>query len=201
MSIGPLETIHGVYVHGRRCGVLATMLADLVPPASRVLDVGCGDGQVAHAIEQLVSARITGIDTQIRPDCRIPAFPFDGEKIPYPDRAFDVVMFVDVLHHADDPLELLCEGARVASRFVLIKDHLCDGPFARQTLAFMDRVGNARHGVASPGHYLSHEQWMSAFTAADLRPAHFTTDVPLYPFWASWLFGRRLHFIGQMAVR
>ena len=55
-------------------------------------------------------------------------------------------MFVDVLHHTDDPMVLLREAGRVASGFVLIKDHTQNGILAGRRLRFMDWVGNARHG-------------------------------------------------------
>ena len=34
----------------------------------------------------------------------MPVETFDGKTIPYGDGSFDVVMFVDVIHHADPPM-------------------------------------------------------------------------------------------------
>jgi len=63
---------------------------------------------------------------------------FDGKSIPYGDGSFDVVMFVDVIHHADQPMTLLREAARVARQAILIKDHLVEGTLAYLTLQLMD---------------------------------------------------------------
>ena len=44
---GIVGTLHQTLVFGRRARVLSDQLAALVPPAARILDVGCGDGRSA----------------------------------------------------------------------------------------------------------------------------------------------------------
>ncbi len=85
---------------------------------------------------------ITGVDLIVRPETHVPVTPFDGNRI-----SFDVVMFVDILHHTEDPETLLAEARRVASQAVVLKDHTRDGIRAGSTLRFMDGVGNAPHGI------------------------------------------------------
>src|SRR5207244_11235162 len=53
--------------------------------------------------------------------------PFDGDTIPYEDGSFDVALLVDVVHHADHPLELLSEARRVARSCLVIKDQTLEG--------------------------------------------------------------------------
>src|SRR5205085_9858791 len=132
--------------------------ARLIPQSASTLDVGCGDGQLAsEIIRSRPDLSFKGIDVLVRPESAIPVSAFDGAHIPFPDCSFDVVMFSDVLHHTDDPLVLLREAARVARRSIVIKDHLIKGLLARPTLAFMDRVGNRRHGVPLPYNYWPHD--------------------------------------------
>ena len=50
---------------------------------------------------------ITGIDVLVRDHTHIPVVKFDGTSIPFPDRSFDTLVFVDVLHHTNDPVLLL----------------------------------------------------------------------------------------------
>ena len=50
---------------------------------------------------------LQGLDVLPRAESHIPVRMFDGEHIPYPDKSFDVVLFVDVLHHTSDALALL----------------------------------------------------------------------------------------------
>jgi SAM-dependent methyltransferase len=194
-----IEDVHARFVHGRRVRTLVAHVAPLIPAGARVLDVGAGDGHIAAA---LMAARpdldVRGIDPLVRPDALIPVQAFDGATIPFADSSFDAVLFIDVLHHTADPLHLLREGKRVARQFLVVKDHLCDGFLAARTLRFMDVVGNRRHGVALPYHYLSTTEWDRAFRAAGLRRDFETRRLALYPWPASWLFDRSLHFVARL---
>jgi len=192
--------LHEKLVFGRRVRVLAHHLAALIPPQARVLDVGCGDGTVDQLIaQQLPGVSIEGIDVLVRATAKIHVQPFDGVRIPHADASFDVVMFVDVLHHTDDPLLLLQEAQRVG-KIILVKDHFRKGFLAGPTLRFMDWVGNARHGVALPYNYWSETQWDDAIRMVGLRQLDKIVSLGLYPLPASWVFERRLHFISRFAA-
>jgi SAM-dependent methyltransferase len=99
----------------------------------------------------------------VRERSHIPVAPFDGQVIPYGDASFDGVMFVDVLHHTQDQIILLREAARVARKVIVIKDHSLNGLFAGPTLRLMDKIGNARHGVALPYNYWPRQKWLNTF--------------------------------------
>jgi SAM-dependent methyltransferase len=196
-----IDRIHESYVEGRRASRLADHLADLLPRGSRVLDVGCGDGALAQLIlTKRPDVSLRGIDVLIQPEPAIPVEPFDGRSIPHPDGSFDAVMFVDVLHHTEDPRVLLREAQRVSGGLVLIKDHTANGMLARPTLGFMDRVGNVRKGVGLTYNYWSRRQWMDAFADLGWRVAEWRSELGTYPPPASWVFGRSLHFIALLRV-
>jgi hypothetical protein len=72
-------------------------------------------------------------------------------------------MFVDVLHHTQDPMVLLREAVQVARKAIVIKDHTLNGFMAGLTLRLLDWVGNARHGVALPYTYRPQQRWWEAF--------------------------------------
>jgi len=193
------EHWHSRFVHSRRVRVLCDNLAPLFPRDSTVLDVGCGDGLLAHLIARArPDLRVSGIDVFTRDSTWIPMATFNGKNVPRSDKSVDVVMFVDVLHHTDDPMILLREAARVARHAVIMKDHTMDGPLAYSTLKFMDDVGNKRHGVALPHNYWPEEKWREAFSTLGLRIADWKPHVGLYPWPASLLFGRRLHFVAKL---
>jgi SAM-dependent methyltransferase len=181
--------------------VLADHVAALIPENARVLDVGSGDGRLGAAIARLrPDTEIRGIDVLARKEPAIATEIFDGETIPFPDASFDALLFLDVLHHTEDPARLLREAARAARTFILIKDHRADGAFASATLRFMDRAGNARHGVALPYNYWRTRTWRETFEALGLEIDVWKPHLALYPAPASWLFDRELHFLARLRV-
>jgi len=193
--------LHQKLVFGRRVRILADRLATRIPASARVLDVGCGDGTIDVLIaSQRPDVSIEGTDVLVRPKTQIPVRQFNGAKLPYPDSDFQVVMFVDVLHHARDPLALLREAARVG-KMILIKDHFCEGFLAGPTLRLMDWVGNAPHGVPLLYNYWSKLQWSEAFREIGLIPSEVAESPRLYPPPASWLFDRGLHFVACLERR
>lgn len=190
---------HEQIVFDRRVRVLADCMAPLLPAGAHVLDVGCGDGTVDVLIGQKrPDVRIEGIDVLVRPQTKIVVTAFDGKTIPFPDGSFDAAMFVDVLHHTDDPLVLLREAARVAPT-IIIKDHCRDGLLAGPTLRFMDYVGNAHHGVVLPYNYWRRRQWDDAFRTLGLTARAWSDRLGLYVWPASLLFDRNLHFVASLS--
>jgi len=128
----------------------------------------------------------------------IPVDAFDGATIPHRDNTFDVVMFVDVLHHTTDPMVLLAEATRCARCYIVIKDHTENGLLARATLRFMDDTGNARHGVTLPYNYWPRRRWQEAFAHLRLEVEAYNGHLGLYPPPATWLFDRSLHFVARL---
>jgi SAM-dependent methyltransferase len=174
--------LHQSFVHPRRVRVIADHASRLVPRDAQVLDVGSGDGLIAAALaERRRDLRIEGIDVLVREDTAIAVMPFDGRVIPRAAGSVDVVTLFDVLHHADDPPALLAEASRVARTCVV------------------DEVGNRRHGVALPHHYLTARQWRGAIDRLGLTPAVWEVGgLGLYPWPASVVFGGRLHVLARL---
>jgi SAM-dependent methyltransferase len=194
-----LNAVHDRVVFRRRVQILSARLAEELGSSGSVLDLGCGDGSIARAIiDQNPGLDIRGMDVLVRPQAHIPVMHFDGLNIPSADRSFDWVMMVDVLHHTDDPRQLISEAARVARRGVVIKDHLREGFGAYTTLRLMDWVGNKGHGVRLPYNYLRRKEWSAIFSDAGIAPISWRESLSLYPFPANLLFDRSLHFIATL---
>jgi len=174
----------------------------MLPRNALVLDVGCGDGLIGRLIlDRRPDISIRGIELFLRPKTHIPVSRFDGKVIPYCEKAFDVVMFVDVLHHTQDPRLLLNEAQRGARKHILIKGHNRDGFAAGPMLRLMDWVGNAPHNVELTYNYWTERRWRSAFSQPQLSVREYRRYLGLYPIPARWLFERRLHFVCALDVK
>jgi SAM-dependent methyltransferase len=132
-----------------------------------LLDIGCGDGVNLRKLAAAANAtRFAGVDVFVRPTATIDVIHYDGHNLPFPDKSFDGVTLVDVLHHCDDAERVLSEALRVATRVVAIKDHFAFGPVTNKMLYWMDLVGNAKDGIFSPGNYLHPDQWVGMIARA-----------------------------------
>jgi len=194
-----VERLHDSCVVGRRAHILSQHLSRVIPEATSVLDVGCGDGLIARLIRhRRPDLELLGIDVLVRPKSFIPVAQFDGKALSYDDASFDCVMFVDVLHHMVDPMTLLREAVRVARKSIIIKDHARDGLLGGLTLRVMDKIGNQRHGVLLPYNYWTTEQWVGAWDQLGLQMNIRMTKLGLYPWPATLIFDRSLHFVARL---
>lgn len=139
---------------------LRTVLRDLGPIDS-LLDFGAGNGWILNQMlttEVLVgSAR--AVDVQRRDRYHMPVELYDGDRLPYEDRAFDASMAVDVIHHCVRPTDALRDIARVTRRFVVLKDHTFQGPFGFLVLSALDEIGNRKFGIPNRYRYQRAFSW------------------------------------------
>jgi SAM-dependent methyltransferase len=197
LGMDAVGAVHGKVVFSRRVDVLASLIARLVP-TGRVIDVGCGDGSIAHRVGELrPDVTLEGFDVLVRKATDIPVREFDGLHLPLGNDSAAACLLVDVLHHAEDPLGLLEECARVAP-VIVVKDHLAHTRLEWRILAVMDWVGNRPHGVVLPYHYYSPGSWDATVAHACLREAVRDRPGRLYPLPFSLVFGGRLHFVSRL---
>ncbi|MEO6396733.1 MAG: methyltransferase domain-containing protein [Devosia sp.] len=186
----------------RRTYVLSRHLAAAIPDGGNVLDLGCGDGQIAYSLMKLrPDLAIEGVDIVPRAKTLVPVRQYDGVTLPYGDKSFDYVTIVDVLHHTQDPVPVMREACRVARKGVVIKDHLREGFLAQATLVVMDWVGNFGDGVPMPCNFLSRSEWQQAFGLSGLQMVTSNERLGIYLPPTSWLCDRQLHFVGLLSPK
>ena len=92
---------------------MALEIARVIPHGSEVLDVGCGNGFIAHHLSAMLTASVIGIDISPGTDAPIDYRQYDGARFPAPDKSFDAVLLCYVLHHAQDISVVLSQIRRV----------------------------------------------------------------------------------------
>lgn len=152
---------------------LTSYVSGLLPPQGPclVLDVGAGDGRLGSLLRDFrPQTNVIALETNLRANLRasIPFVRFDGRRVPLGDRAADVSILSNVLHHAEDPGALLAEVRRVTRRRVIIKDHISCGRLDDLLLGALDVLGNRRFGAPTDAAYLDADGWRDLFAA--VRP-------------------------------
>jgi SAM-dependent methyltransferase len=171
----------------------------MIPECVTVLDVGTGDGWLPSRIGQRrEDLCISGIDVLVREKTHIPVRQFDGTHIPFENNAFDVLLFIDVLHHVRTAEALLRDALRVAKLGVIIKDHCCANAWDRTILSLRDNLANRRHGINLEYNYYSKDAWNHLFCQLDAEIVTRSDKLGLYPWFAKPLFERKLHFIAEI---
>jgi len=92
---------------------MALEVARVLPQRANVLDVGCGNGYIAHHLTGILGSTVVGLDVGKSTAARINYLPYDGRHFPVQDQTFDAVLLCYVLHHAQDFRLVLSEVGRV----------------------------------------------------------------------------------------
>jgi ubiquinone/menaquinone biosynthesis C-methylase UbiE len=115
-----LEWVQRAVYRPEQDAVLAALLAALQSePRGRVLDIGCGTGQLAHRLRR-TDARVVGCDFSAgmlraarARDHRVGWVQGDALHLPFADAAFDAVVSTQAFHWFPDQAAALREIARV----------------------------------------------------------------------------------------
>lgn len=185
----------------QRTNLVRLVGASLPDRKASVLDIGCGNGLFSR---DLMAAKpglnITGVETKARPDCVIQHCVYDGKHLPFPDKHFDYVLLINVLHHAYDPAMVLAEAARVARHGMVVKDHYANTRLDFYTLVAMERLGNAFMDISQPYNFFSEKQWKTLFDELGLKTESIRTRFACYNAILDVFFGRNLHFLAKVAT-
>ncbi|PKO24143.1 MAG: methionine biosynthesis protein MetW [Chloroflexi bacterium HGW-Chloroflexi-1] len=102
------------------------IIADLVPPGVKLLDLGCGDGALLEHLARAKGVRGRGIElseegvlTCVRRGLSVRQGDLGEGLADYPDGSFDYVVLSQTLPYLDDPEMILGEMLRVGKRAIV----------------------------------------------------------------------------------
>ena len=102
------------------------LIADMVDPGGRALDVGCGDGELlAHLVNaKRVDARgmelsQAGVNACVANGLSVIQGDADADLHDYPDNAFDYVILSQTVQATREPREVLRQMLRVGKRAIV----------------------------------------------------------------------------------
>jgi SAM-dependent methyltransferase len=133
-----------------------------LPPGSRLLDIGAGEGFVAEvAASDGHAPFLVDVNDANRTD--LPHRIYDGRTLPYEADSFDIGLLSYVLHHCDDPPRVLGEAARVCKKLIVLES-VYETEFDHRLLSFLDHLANWFRGIRiEPLHFDRVEGWRARF--------------------------------------
>ncbi|CAH2600563.1 Methionine biosynthesis protein MetW [Rhodovastum atsumiense] len=121
-----MNALDGVRYVAKNMRLDLRLIAEMVAPGSRVLDIGCGDGTLIDYLYRTRGCDARGIEIDMAEVTRAVAHGLpvmhgdaDTDLTQYPDGAFDYVVLSRTLQAVERPREVLRQMLRISERAVV----------------------------------------------------------------------------------
>jgi len=134
---------------------------DWISKTDTILEIGSGPGSVLSVFRD-AGYSIEGIDVSDSSFAQeLAPRLYDGEKMPFEDRQFNVSLLLTMLHHTPKPDDILTEAKRVSKRLIIVED-VYNGPIQRELTKVADSITNLEF-IGHPHTNRSDEEWCATF--------------------------------------
>lgn len=150
-------------------------IGEFIARGERVLDIGAGGGWIGKRLSDSRGAEITLLDVSDMNRTDLPLKVYDGTHIPFPSASFDICLLLFVLHHCEDPLQVLSEATRVSKKRLIIFEDTFRNPFERFLAGLNDWIANSPFFLTNPSkmnmpfHYRRVTEWEDIFRKFSLK--------------------------------
>jgi SAM-dependent methyltransferase len=188
-SMGSLASRAVSYGLRNRSAKLFIQVEPFITRRSSVLDLGCGDGRVGALIAERKESNVVLTDIVDYNKTNLPFIPYDGRNLDAQSRSFDHVLLLTVLHHSDDPVQVMREALRVADKSVIVIESVYFNILHRQLNKLFDWFYNRALNnpeINVPFNFLTPNAWPVLFEELGGRVTHMKhlgIDEPIVPEW------------------
>lgn len=134
---------------------------DYLPANAKILDLGSGNCMITNHLMKR-GYDVTPVDIKnLSIVDEIAPIIYDGERLPFKDNSFDIVLVLTVLHHSENPAQLIREAKRVSETLVIIEDTF-GSKFQKKITQAMDTLVNLGHSKMTYQNK-SETEWESLF--------------------------------------
>lgn len=150
-------------------------IGEFVAQGERVLDIGAGGGWIGQRLSDSRNAQVTLLDVTDMNRTNLPLKVYDGKRMPFPDASFDTCLLLFVLHHCEDPLQVLSEAVRVSGKRLIIFEDTFRNPLEKFLAGLNDWISNSPFFLANPFcmnmpfHYRRVTEWEDIFKKLSLK--------------------------------
>lgn len=148
----------------KRADGFTSIFQDFIPRGASVLDIGGGWGFYAEPLKRRLGCEVTVLDVVEPKFKKAPVLTYEGERIPFPDKTFEVSLLVTVLHHVPIPEKVLAEAKRVTRGFVIVVEDLYRHRLGRIWTILRDSFFTFEW-FGHPRQFRTKDQWRRCFQA------------------------------------
>ncbi len=134
------------------------------------LEIGAGDGKVAELVSR-EGKSVTLLDVLDFNETNLRLVKYDGKKMPFGNDIFDTSSMLMVLHHCDNPLQVLDEAIRVTKKRIIIIESVYANEEEKKINTFVDWFWNRvfHEGINVPLNFKMPQEWLEIFEQKSLK--------------------------------
>ena len=146
----------------------------------KVLDVGAGRCYISERLKNN-GLKVTCLDVKDLSRTKMKIITYNGKNFPLKSNEFDSALIAYVLHHCEDPIQVLNETIRVCKGNIVIFEDTKPSPITNA----MDFLSNKLRNVETPFKFRTKIEWLAIFKKLNLKIIEVQHNVErewFYPF-------------------